>query len=56
MKAQDNHSNIVWETALKALNVILSEIEENPTYAQVSEVLDCMREFTEELCTITTQR
>lgn len=56
MKAQDNHSNGVWEPALEALNLILSRMEKNPTYAQVSEVLECMQEFIEEFCTITTQK
>lgn len=53
MKAQDNHSNVVWEPALDALRLIVSRIEGTPTYAQVQEVLDCMREFAEEFCTMT---
>lgn len=44
-----------FKPAAKALDAIIEEMK-NPTYAQVSEVLDCMRDFAEYFCVFTFQK
>lgn len=44
-----------FEPAAKALDAIIKEMK-NPTYAQVEEVLDCMRDFAKHFCAFTIQK
>lgn len=44
-----------YEIAMHALEVIAQEIE-NPTYAQIMEVFECMRDSVAELCVLTVQK
>lgn len=45
----------VYEAAAHALGIIVEELE-NPSYAQIIEVLYCMKDFAAEMCAFTIQK